>query len=163
MITSVDLPVENIKRIGADPSAEKTMVLVGSSSPANAQDPFRPWFIQFPEIPGYFSGVGDLFAALVLGRFSMDEGSSSITPIARAAELCIASVQGVLARTQEGIAAAGSSSPQGKSTEGEGTRDPAQARVDMMRGRELQIIQSRREIEDPSSGVQFKAKFFEAS
>jgi pyridoxine kinase len=157
LITSVDLPVQDLERIGADPSAEKTMILVGSSRPEDGKTPVQPWFIQFPEIPGYFSGVGDLFAALVLGRFSTAT-KESITPIARAAELSIASVQGVLARTQQSIAASDTQDATRKESE-----DPAQARVDMMRGRELRIIQSRSEIENPGQGARtFTAKFFKA-
>ncbi|PWN26654.1 Ribokinase-like protein, partial [Jaminaea rosea] len=109
IITSVELPKEDLERMGVARRARLmdgetevgSMVCVGSSRPtrASAEDtPLRPWFIEFPEIPGYFSGVGDLFAALTLGRYD-EAQAGEVTPIARAAELAIASVQGVLART----------------------------------------------------------------
>ncbi|PWN19278.1 Ribokinase-like protein [Microstroma glucosiphilum] len=156
LITSVSLSDTDILKIGATPSSEPSMVLVGSSRPST-DTPLKPWFIQFPEVRGYFSGVGDLFAAMTLGRFqnltAQDvEAETSVTPIARAAELAVAVVQAVLAKTQKSMDALEQEVTEGSSG------DDAQARVDRMRGRELKIIQSKREIENPE--VAYQAKFF---
>lgn len=145
------------------------MTLVGSSvsrqpaSQEQSEQTLEPWFIQFPEIPGYFSGVGDLFAALTLGRFqsssssssSSSDSSPSITPIARAAELAIASVQGVLAKTMEATAQT-PAIELGSFSFSTSEEAAAQEKVETMRRRELRIIQSRKELEQPS--VQYRAQ-----
>lgn len=157
LITSVSLSDADLLRIGATPSSEPSMVLIGSSRPS-ADSPLKPWFIQFPEVRGYFSGVGDLFAAMTLGRFQTQKGAEveaeaeAVTPIARAAELAVAVVQAVLAKTQRSMDASALEVAEGSS------EDDPQARVDRMRGRELKIIQSKREIENPD--VTYRAKFF---
>lgn len=164
LITSVQLPPKDLERIGASPISQlsdgakvSSMILVGSSRTLkDDKDHLKPWFIQFPEIPEHFRGVGDLFAALTLARFqhtSTKAHTSSTTEtklpaIARAAELAVASVQGVLALTMKSptfTASLTSSDDSQDSCE----KQEIQARVERMRQRELRIIAGRREIEDP--------------
>lgn len=150
IITSVELPESELIKIGATPTnsnsttATNSMVLVGSTRTGSAAAALHPWFIQFPEIKGYFSGVGDLFAALLIGRFQPHAMRDEITPIAYAAEQAIASVQAVLYRTLETTEVL---EHDGSSTVS--TEDAAQQRVDTMRKRELRVIQSRNDIEFP--------------
>lgn len=150
IITSVELPEPELLKMGATPAlsgpdSSSSMVLVGSTRLPQSSS-LRPWFIQFPEIKGYFSGVGDLFAALLIGRFQPGQEQANDTsqtpPIAKAAEQAIASVQAVLYRT---LATTQSLGPEATSHSG----DAAQQRVDTMRSRELRIIQSRHDIESP--------------
>ncbi|EPQ31193.1 uncharacterized protein PFL1_01381 [Pseudozyma flocculosa PF-1] len=202
IITSVALPQGELEKIGATatlPNGQTAMLQVGSSyrtrstarnstanatatAPPDGPDDLDVWMIQFPEVDGYFSGVGDLFAALTLGRFRPQEtaqeraatadganGVKSLTPIARAAELAIASLQGILARTSETIdrleaeearqSPSAATATNGK-VQGEvqvEAEDPAEARVNRMRKRELRIVQSRDEIERPE--VVYRARW----
>lgn len=138
IITSVDLPSGH--RIAS--TQEDDMILVGSSIHSN------PWFISFKEFKGYYVGVGDLFAALLLGRYKPDmivsttEGASADTPLSVAVAKAIAGVQGVLRNTAAAIEKAPPIPAE--------ITDPAQLRVEQMRRRELRLIQSRQEIEEPS-------------
>lgn len=175
IITSVELPRADLERIGASSSSKipvegeeevQSMVCVGSSilapdggntlSPEHAASAtLKPWFIEFPEIPGYFSGVGDLFAALTLGRFEATH-DAPVTPIARAAELAIASVQGVLARTTAAIDVQPDVQVDEAHFESK-EKAEAQQRVERMRRRELRVVQGRKDIEEPV--VRYKARF----
>lgn len=162
IITSVELPDSELTAIGATPSSEPSMVLVGSTRLSGSSGSLRPWFIQFPEIKGYFSGVGDLFAALLIGRFQPSDGAAAspaptdehqLTPIAQAAEQAIASVQAVLHRTLQTT-----QSLDDESSSSASNADESQRKVDTMRKRELRIIQSRKDIEFPE--VKHHAKLF---
>ncbi|UZJ57524.1 hypothetical protein CBS101457_006844 [Exobasidium rhododendri] len=141
IITSLNLPESDLKKIGA--TEEGAMVLVGSTRDS------KPWFISFPEFKGYYVGVGDLFSALLLGRYdatatavhSSNDKTTVDTPLSIAAEKAIAGVQGVLRNT----AAAIEVTPPMP----DNIRDPGQQRVEQMRRRELRLIQSRQEIEVP--------------
>lgn len=140
----------------------------------------KPWFIQFPEVEGYFSGVGDTFAALTLGRFDPKLGEKDLmgspSPIARATELAIGSLQGILANTTRYIE---ETSPVpsreeikdqllkngGGKREAEMNQDEieklvqSQLKVEIMRRRELRMVQSRKEIENPQ--VRYRARWLE--
>lgn len=183
IITSVALPASDLVLIGASETladGRPAMLQVGSSLDPNegSSKKLKPWFIQFPEIQGYFTGVGDLFSALTLARFQPNDkqgvqGPSadtpnpdpsatgisndykSLTPLARAAEMAVASLQGVLARTQAAIDSAPAipsiepASSGAGNAEDSATVAEAQLRVERMRRRELRVVQSRQEIERP--------------
>jgi pyridoxine kinase len=121
-------------------------------------------------IPGYFSGVGDLFSALVLAHFDppspslnsrapspvlrslsaspISDGPSSLsselystsTPLSRAAALALSKTHGVLQRTQ----AYYESLPEEEQlpTDEELDREDPERKVARMRGRELRLVQS---------------------
>ncbi|SPO25800.1 related to pyridoxal kinase [Ustilago trichophora] len=170
IITSVELPDEDLEKIGAHrslPDGRLAMLQVGSSceitldSKGERQEPslsveeLEIWSIQFPEVQGYFSGVGDMFAALTLGRFhpeaeesarSNGVGKKPLTPIAKASELAIASLQGILSNTCKVIDELEKELP----PPGAEAKDEAQEKVDRMRRRELRVVQSKREIETPT-------------
>jgi pyridoxine kinase len=140
IITSVHLSESDLKKIGV--TEEGAMVLIGSSKGSS------PWFISFPEFSGYYVGVGDLFSALLLGRYQVTAppahpSSASVveTPLSIAAEKAIASVQGVLRNTAKAISVAPPIP--------ESITDASQYKVEEMRRRELRLIQSRQEIENP--------------
>lgn len=164
IITSLALPPEDLARLGASdtmPDGREAMVLVGSTWDQG----LHSWFLQFPCLGEYFSGVGDLFAALVLARFSTElddlpeparaahaleptkSDNECTLPIARAVMLAVASLQHVLERTRATMIE-------------QGARlhlDPfrpvsqldAEERVKVMRLRELRIVQSATEIVHP--------------
>ena len=99
----------------------------------------------FPCLPGYFSGVGDLFSALVLAHFQPDAPSSTASrdkdcsPLARAASAALGKTHALLARTH--VAAAELPAEERTETDEElDAREPMR-RVRRMRGRELRLIQ----------------------
>jgi pyridoxine kinase len=128
IITSINIKLDGISK--------DDMIQVGSTRGS------QPWFIAFPEFKGYYVGVGDLFSALLLGRYDEQQSGSSVnTPLACAAEKAIAGVQGVLHNTAAAIEA----TPPIPAN----VHDEAQHRVEVMRRRELRIVQSRQAIENP--------------
>ncbi len=100
-----------------------------------------------------------MFAALTLGRFHPEPSTTHtqangasrkdkpLTPIAKASELAIASLQGILSNTCKVIDELEKNLPTEGETKGV---DEAQERVDRMRRRELSVVQSKREIESPT-------------
>lgn len=96
-------------------------------------------------IPGYFSGVGDLFSALLLGHYHVSRSSASppfstssksYPPLAHAASHSLSRTHAILTLTQE--SASTLSLP---STDDElDTREP-ERKSRRMKGRELRIIQ----------------------
>lgn len=163
LITSVELPDEALVQLGASskmPDGSPAMLLVGSSWEGRV----RPWTLQFPTLGEYFSGVGDLFAALTLARFatSVDElpeparalhGISAVEenectlPIARAVMLAVASLQQVLHRTRATMM--GEAPKLGVDPLQPAHLADIETRVKVMRLRELRIVQSAREILQP--------------
>lgn len=110
LITSVRFPAASTS--GAVP----TLSVVGSTRTAGCKA--RPFRIEFPLLDCFFSGTGDMFAALVLARLrevvtgsndlarreswiSEDEVQAVDLPLARAAELALASMQELLSKTKE--------------------------------------------------------------
>lgn len=153
IITSVDLPRSDVQSIGAQ--VDGGMILIGSS--AKAGQDIQPWFIQFPELDDYFVGVGDLFSALTLGRYqektkdqarqrapsATEKGRIVTSDLARAAELAVTTVQGVLQTTlQLNRDLALPANYQSLSE--------VDQRVEITRRRELRVVQSRQSIEHPS-------------
>ena len=183
IITSVELPDVDLEAIGAHknlPDGRPAMLQVGSSADikldgrGERQDPnvevgdLEIWSIQFPEVQGYFSGVGDMFAALTLGRFHPEGPKDAngamqsngaykkpLTPIARASELAIASLQGILSNTCRVIDELEKDLPAASAADGK--TDEAQEKVDRMRRRELRVVQSKKEIESPT--IVYNAKW----
>ncbi|KAK0673326.1 Ribokinase-like protein [Cercophora samala] len=96
----------------------RTLSVVGSSMTSDRQA--RPFIISFPAIDCYFSGTGDMFAALMVVRMreavcaedeletkkswlSEDGVDALELPLARAAERVLGSMHEVLAKTAEGM------------------------------------------------------------
>lgn len=107
MITSISFP---------QPGATPSLSVVGSTFTSTAAP--RIFGIQIPAIDCFFSGTGDMFAALMLVRFreavnntpglmetaawvSPDEVEATELPLAKATEKVLASMHEVLSRTKE--------------------------------------------------------------
>jgi pyridoxine kinase len=107
LITSVSLPA-----VGSIPS----LSVVGSTMTSTAQP--RIFKVEVPAIDCFFSGTGDMFAALMVVRLreavskttglaqtgawvSADEVEAVDLPLASAAEMALASMQEVLTRTKK--------------------------------------------------------------
>ncbi|TGO31161.1 hypothetical protein BPAE_0001g00550 [Botrytis paeoniae] len=106
MVTSISLP---------SPGAEPHLSVVGSTMTSTAEP--RIFSIKIPAIDCFFSGTGDMFAALMLVRFkeavcnvegllekdawiSDNEVEATELPLARATEKVLASMHEVLAKTK---------------------------------------------------------------
>jgi pyridoxine kinase len=107
-----------------------------------------------PLIPGYFSGVGDLFSALVLAHFvdgnHGQRDSAGQTSLARATAAALAKTHAVLSRTQTHF----SGLPADEQTTSDEELDAAdpERKVARMRARELRLVQSQDIIRDAALG-----------
>ncbi|KAL1737857.1 Ribokinase-like protein [Schizophyllum fasciatum] len=90
-----------------------------------------------PLIPGYFSGVGDMFSALTLAHFVPEAGAGAL---ANAVSLALAKTHAVLERTHE--YALGLPEEERQSTDDEKDAAEPLRKTRRMRGRELRLIQS---------------------
>lgn len=107
MITSISLP---------SPGAEPSFIVVGSTATSTFIS--RIFEVKIPAIDCFFSGTGDMFAALMLVRLreavhavdgliekaswiSGDEVGAKDLPLAKASEKVLASMHDVLTKTKE--------------------------------------------------------------
>lgn len=88
-----------------------------------------------PLIPGYFSGVGDLFSALLLGHYD----PSDATPLATATSQALTKTHAMLLLTHQYT----QSLPPEQRFESDEEKDEAEPlrKIGRMRGRELRLIQ----------------------
>lgn len=151
IISAVSLPSDELVKLGfQDAASASTRMLVcsGSTIVSRPGEPLRTvsFGIAFPELAEHYEGVGDVFSALVLGRFPDPFAPSSshpISPLAETAELAIASLQGVLARTRAHALTLAKGNPDAIiPREGES----AEERVRRLRMVELKLVQSQREL-----------------
>lgn len=89
-----------------------------------------------PLIPGYFSGVGDLFSALLLGHY---DPKGSEHPLAEAASLALTKTHAILSSTFEHSESLPEDERQ-YSDEEKDAQDPSR-KTKRMRGRELRLVQ----------------------
>ncbi|CAG8734026.1 11556_t:CDS:2, partial [Acaulospora colombiana] len=103
-----------------------------------------------PQIRGFFSGVGDLFSAMILGHYDpspeqtrneLGAKSGQSTALSRAVSNAIRTTHAVLRKTARASALVPGSSEDGFTDEELDTRDEAR-RVRRMKARELRIVQS---------------------
>ena len=90
-----------------------------------------------PLIPGYFSGVGDLFSALILGHY--DTSLSGAEPLVQAVELALTKTHAMLQRTYEYAESLAEVDRQ--LTDDELDAQYPERRVRRMSGRELRLVQ----------------------
>jgi len=110
-----------------------------------------------PLIPGYFSGVGDLFSALVIGHYSAvadNDGDTSfpptLPPLPRAVSLALTKTQAVLRLT---VKYASSLPPDERTiTDDELDQKDPERLVRRMRGRELRLVQGRKILSGEAMG-----------
>ncbi|KAK7056181.1 putative pyridoxal kinase [Paramarasmius palmivorus] len=104
-----------------------------------------------PLLPGYFSGVGDLFSALLLGHYHPSESyHGDITPLSHAASLALSKTHLVLTRT---LRHSQTLPPEEQlPTDDEMDKAEPMRKVRRMRGRELRLVQSMDIITAPDAG-----------
>ncbi|KAH9925910.1 Ribokinase-like protein [Epithele typhae] len=111
-----------------------------------------------PCLPGYFSGVGDLFSALVLAHYRPSStpgaGMEGETPLSRAASLALSKTHAMLTLTH----AAAGALPAAERTETDAEEDGAapMRKVLRMRGRELRVVQGQGIIRGTAAGVAYR-------
>lgn len=153
------------------------LLSVASSSTLSSPGTLQTSLTQFPEVPGYFSGVGDLFSALTCAHFLPSPATSSTLPsrassplpgsgtapsppsdLARAAARALFTTQQILLSTHlKATAPAAAATDDSDDDAGEeGSDDEADKtdrsrRVRRMRRRELNLI-GRRERADIETG-----------
>ncbi|KAI0258637.1 Ribokinase-like protein [Gloeopeniophorella convolvens] len=95
-----------------------------------------------PLIPGHFSGVGDLFSALILGHYTPSDTVESIPPLAQAVSLALTKTHAIISITEQHS----SSLPpeEHTATDDELDNEDPERRIRRMRGRELRIVQGRK-------------------
>ncbi|KAK8114054.1 pyridoxal kinase [Apiospora kogelbergensis] len=121
VITSVSLPLNTQQALPDGPPPSRTMSVVGSTRTSTGKS--RLFSISFPVFDAYFSGTGDMFAALMVVRmreavqnaassYSLKDKASWLSdddvgalelPLAKAAEKVLASMHEVLSRTCEAM------------------------------------------------------------
>jgi len=162
----------------ARPWAAYPRLLSVASSFTRPGAPLRTTLAQFPEVPGYFSGVGDLFSALTCAHYlpttttTADEPpTTTTTDLAKAAAKALFTTQQILlsthlkatgsfssstqpstTTTSEAAAAASASAPDDdEASDDEADASDRTRRVRRMRLRELNLI-GRRERADIELG-----------
>lgn len=102
-----------------------------------------------PCLPGYFSGVGDLFSSLVLAHFNAATSSGDATqrsdarttPVSRAASLALSKTFAILRRTHDLCTAPGDGEEESLATDDERDKQDPERRVRRMKRRELRLIE----------------------
>lgn len=161
IISAVSLPHHALRQAGlTNLPFSSLLVCAGSSIVSGPGEPLRTisFAIVFPELAEHYEGVGDVFSSLVLARFpaarALKEEISSpsplaphpISPLARTAELALASLQGIIANTRKhALVLAGGRADLLVGKEGEGVEE----RVRRLRMVELRLVQSHAEIINP--------------
>jgi pyridoxine kinase len=160
VITSVDLEVPDQHR--------SHLSIVGSSMTSTGKA--RLFKITFPAIDCYFSGTGDMFAALMVVRMreavaagsspelahrpswlSDDDVSALDLPLARAAEKVLATMHEVLSRTRERMEGIARSAPE----VGEADDDEKKRWLQKTKAAELQLVRHPECLRNPT--VLFRA------
>ncbi|RUP49023.1 Ribokinase-like protein [Jimgerdemannia flammicorona] len=146
VITTVSLPIHHLNP-SVSSSPTPPLFCLGSHRATPIATP-RQFFVSFPTYPGYFTGTGDLFSALLVARLTeaLEEeeagaGASDLSPLARAVLKVVASVSQVVKRTRE----------RQKNFVVEGEGKPGEAEI--VRRCELQVVQGKKEIENPVVGA----------
>lgn len=149
VITSVSLPSTTTPT-----TASRSLSVVGSTMTSSRRP--RAFQIVFPAIDAYFSGTGDMFAALTVVRMreavwnntpgdlsgveawrSADDVDALELPLARAVERVLASMHEVLTRTR-GAMPEGNGA--GTAVNGAGEKAGARARLARSKAAELRLV-----------------------
>ncbi|KAG5652811.1 hypothetical protein H0H81_003580 [Sphagnurus paluster] len=133
------------------PPAEEHLLCIASSRTVEGQQPIVHAHC-VPLLPGYFSGVGDLFSALLLAHFHPSgsppssftttltkETRPAVTPLAHAAARALATTHHILRLTHAYAAAL----PEAERAPTDDEADAAEPlrKTRRMRGRELRLVQ----------------------
>lgn len=126
------------------------VILCCGSTATSSLEP-RPFVLEAPMVDGPFVGTGDLFAALLLIRLHPytgrlvphDQVSAKDLPLAKALELVIASMQGVLKNTKLAM------DREEKKNGNREVQNERERHVQKMRAAELRLVGSQRALLHP--------------
>jgi len=171
VITSIRLPASP-----AESAAPETLTIIGSTATSTFAP--RPFRIDVPAFPVFFSGTGDMFAALTAFRLreaaaaaglsatpqwvSGDGVAATDLPLARAAAAVLASMQAVLGKT---FAAYEAALPRVEAVEDgvcgvvDGVVPPEKARhLAVTRAAEVRVVKNVRDLVDPPDVKRYAAR-----
>ncbi|KAK4909029.1 hypothetical protein LTR28_000232, partial [Elasticomyces elasticus] len=176
LITSVRLPSDTNSRI--PPSSPPTLTVVGSTATSD----FKPrlFRITVPAFPVFFSGTGDMFAALTVARLreaaraadllskpnwrSADDVPAAELPLAKASAKVLASMHVVLQKTMERYEQEVRLLEEEKGRElnvGMGTQVEKDKEMErhlrLTRAAEVRIVRNVRDLLEPPEGDEFRA------
>ncbi|EJF58096.1 Ribokinase-like protein [Dichomitus squalens LYAD-421 SS1] len=132
----LDLLPAHLHPASASASTSEYLACIASSRQGSSSTVYATCF---PCLPGYFSGVGDLFSALVLAHFTDEPTTEGETSLSRAVSQAVSKTHAMLVLTHEAAAAL----PEDERTvtdEELDVREPIR-KIRRMRGRELRLIQ----------------------
>lgn len=124
----------------ARPASPDSEYLACIASSQEASDTATVYASCFPCLPGYFSGVGDLFSALVLAHFDRTKPTAPAeTPLSRAVSHALSKTHAMLVLTHQAAALL----PEDERTATDEEQDALEPmrKIRRMRGRELRLIQ----------------------
>ncbi|KAG9077109.1 putative pyridoxal kinase, partial [Ceratobasidium sp. 370] len=129
---------------------DEFVLCVSSSASDDANASSTVHALAVPRIRGYFSGVGDLFSALVLAHFEVESSApagapTSATPLSRAASRALHTTHTVLRRTQEHALKVAADESSAYTDDEQDANEPLR-RIRRMKTRELRLVQSRDDI-----------------
>ena len=162
----------------ADAQEEDVLSVVGSSATSNGEP--RLWRIDIPAFPVFFSGTGDMFAALMVVRLReaaaaanlldkaswrcSDEVPAEETPLALAAEKVLASMQAVLGKTYEVYKKEIPKIDKAPERAGRGESEEARKEEEMKRhlrktkAAEVNVVRNVRDLLEPPEVEKYKAR-----
>ncbi|CDZ98099.1 Pyridoxal/pyridoxine/pyridoxamine kinase [Phaffia rhodozyma] len=135
-------PVRYIQKLSSLPIKEEQLwesypllYSVASTWDVEREELVETVVFQFPQIKGYFSGVGDLFSALTLAHYNPDTDAT----VARAASKALFSTQQVLLSTHLSLAE-NREEEENEGSDEEKDGEDRSRRVKRMRRRELRVV-----------------------
>ncbi|KAF8513434.1 Ribokinase-like protein [Hysterangium stoloniferum] len=128
----------------ATPLLEPLLCVASSALGPKSEITSRVHALCIPRIPGYFSGVGDLFAALVLGHFipNSEYTPPGQTPLSHAAARSCKTTHAILWRTHQ-YAASLPAEERTTSDDDLDAKNPDR-KVKRMKGRELRLVKEQK-------------------
>lgn len=160
-------------------NAEERLSVIGSSATSTWQP--RLWKITVPSYPVFFSGTGDMFAALTVARLreavfeaglqhtaswrSPDDVEATELPLAKAAEKVLASMQAVLGKTYEYYEVNLKAIEEAEERSGPGHKEaeggPSRSHLLMTKATEVRVVRNARDLVDPPDLGSYKAEAVE--
>ncbi|EKM50702.1 uncharacterized protein PHACADRAFT_264129 [Phanerochaete carnosa HHB-10118-sp] len=134
------LPSQNRPPAGTDTNTEYLLCIASSATDTTkGPQPSAVHTRHVPWIPGYFSGVGDLFSALVLAHFRSSHGSTPGSHLAHAVSQALGKTHAILKLTDE--YATTLPEEDRLPTDEELDQKEPERKTRRMKGRELRLVQ----------------------
>jgi pyridoxine kinase len=156
----------------ADNQEAPALTLIGSTARSSGEA--RPFLIEAPYFPVYFTGTGDAFAALMTARLRDEAEKSGVIgvngwlspdgvpeldlPLAKAAQLVVASMQAVLSKTWKNYRAV----KDAEVVDDSGEEWERSRRLRLMKAIELRIVGNVHDLLNPPNKEEYQAKTIES-